>query len=145
MMKSKLVIREAKGLREMARLFPLVKQLNPGLKKRDYTTMLKDMLAHGYRMAAVYDGKKCAGLSGFWISTKIYCGKYVELDNVVIDHNYRSQGIGKKLCDWIIAVARKEQCVTAMLDAYAENIPAHRFYYREGFYVRGFHFLKKIG
>lgn len=143
-MKNKAVIREVKTKNEMLSLLPLIKQLNPKIKKQAYAVMLDDMLAHGYRMAAVYDGEVCAGLSGFWISTKIYSGKYVELDNVVIDKNYRSKGIGKKLCDWVLKEAKKQGCVLAMLDAYAENISAHRFYYREGFFVRGYHFLKPL-
>jgi GNAT superfamily N-acetyltransferase len=106
--------------------------------------MLKDMLLHGYRMAGAFDGKTCVGLSGFWIATKIYSGKYVELDNVVIDKNYRSLGIGKLLCDWIISEAKKQGCETAMLDAYVENASGHKFYLREGYIIRGFHFIKKI-
>ena len=31
-----------------------------------------------------------------------------------------------------------------MLDAYVENFKAHKFYYREGFIARGFHYLKKL-
>lgn len=143
-MKQKFTFKEIEGKEKMAGLFPLIKQLNPGLKKSEYVHMLDDMLAHGYRMVAVYDGETCAGLSGFWISTKIYSGKYVELDNVVIDKSYRNKGLGKKLCDRVLKEAKKRGCKTAMLDAYAENIPAHRFYYREGFFVRGFHFLKKL-
>ena len=128
----------------MFSLFPLVLQLNPKLKKSKYGKMLKDMILHGYRMAGVFHEEKCVGLSGFWIATKIYSGKYVELDNVVVDKNYRSQGVGKMLCDWIIKEAKKQNCETAMLDAYAENASGHKFYLREGYAIRGFHFIKKI-
>lgn len=124
--------------------FPLLCQLSPGLKRASYKTMLKDMLKHGYRMAGVFHEKRCVGISGFWISTKIYSGKYVELDNVVIDANYRSQGIGKLLCDWILKEAKKKGCKTAMLDAYLKNKAGHRFYLREGFIKEGFHFLKRL-
>ncbi len=128
----------------MFSLFPLIIQLNSKLKKAEYGKMLKDMLKHGYRMAGVFLGDKCVGVSGFWISTKFYSGKYVELDNVVIDKNYRSQGIGKMLCDWIVAEGKKQGCVMAMLDAYSENSSGHKFYFREGYILRGFHFIKKI-
>lgn len=128
----------------MQEQFPLIKQLNPDLKKSGYNKMLKEMLTHGYRLAGAFEGNKCVGLSGFWISTKIYSGKYVELDNVVIAKNYRSKGIGKILCRWVEKEAKRCGCVTAMLDAYAENQDAHRFYFREGYIIRGFHFLKKI-
>ena len=143
-MNKKFTIREILTKEEMISLFPLVKELNSKLKKSDYKVMLSDMLAHGYRMVAVFDGKNCAGLSGFWISTKIYSGKYVELDNVIVGKYYRSHGLGKLLCDWIIAEAKKQNCKTAMLDAYVENAAAHKFYFREGYMIRGFHFIKKL-
>ena len=68
----------------------------------------------------------------------------MEIDNLVIDEKYRSAGIGKSLCDWMVKTAKQEGCETAMLDAYVENSAAHRFYYREGYIARGFHFIKKI-
>jgi GNAT superfamily N-acetyltransferase len=143
-MKTRFVIREIKTEKEMVSQFPLILQLNSKLIKSAYEKMIRDMISHGYRMAGVFDGKKCVGLSGFWIATKIYSGRYVELDNVVIDKNYRSQGLGKLLCDWIIIEAKKQGCETAMLDAYAENSSGHKFYLREGYMIRGFHFIKKI-
>ncbi len=143
-MKSRFIIREIKTEKEMFSLYPLLVQLSPDLKKANYKRMLKDMLRHKYRMAGVFHQKQCVGLSGFWMATKIYSGKYVELDNVVIDKNYRSQGIGKLLCDWILKEAKKAGCTTAMLDAYTENEAGHKFYLREGFIVRGYHFLKKL-
>ena len=84
MMKNKLSIREIKARQEMLTLFPLLTQLNPGLKMAAYKTMLKDMLKHGYRMAGVFHDKECVGMSGFWISTKIYSGKYVERSEKII-------------------------------------------------------------
>jgi len=139
-----IIIREAVSLEEMNSLFPLVKQLTPTLTKKRYAELLKDMCANNYRVACAFADKKCIGLSGFWINTKIYSGKYVEIDNLVIDEKYRSSGVGKLICDWIIVKAKEEGCETAMLDAYVENSPAHRFYFREGYKVRGFHFIKKI-
>ena len=128
----------------MLSLYPLIVQLNTTLKQAGYKVFLRDMLSHGYRMAGVFEGKKCIGISGFWISTKLYSGKYVELDNVVIDKDHRGGGAGKLLCDWIVAEGKKQGCVMAMLDAYSENSAGHKFYFREGYVLRGFHFLKKI-
>jgi len=139
-----IIIREAISLEEMNSLFPLVKQLTPTLTKKRYTELLKVMCANNYRMTCAFIGKKCIGLSGFWINTKIYSGKYVEIDNLVVAEEYRSSGVGKLICDWIIVKAKEENCETAMLDAYVENSAAHRFYFREGYKVRGFHFIKNI-
>ena len=131
-------------LDHMMEHYELLRQLSPQLTRDKCRLMLEDMLKHGYRMVGMLDGDKCIGLSGFWISTKLYSGKYVELDNVVIDKDHRSKGIGKLLCDWVVEEGKKAGCEMAMLDAYVENKDAHRFYFREGFIIRGFHFLKKL-
>ena len=46
--------------------------------------------------------------------------------------------------DWLEAEAKRKGCKILMLDAYVENFSGHKFYYREGFIARGFHFLKKL-
>lgn len=143
-MKNKFIIRELKTFDEMAQQLSLINQLSPEIKKADYERMLKEMLQNGYRMVEVLDHEKTIGVSGFWINTKLYCDKYLEPDNVVIDKNYRSKGVGKLLMDWLTKEAKKNGCITLILDAYVENFSGHRFYYREGFIARGFHFLKKI-
>ena len=129
---------------EMLPHYPLIRQLSPGVSEERYAHLLDDMLAHGYRMVAVFDEGICVGLSGIWVATKIYSGRYLELDNVVVADTHRSKGIGKLLCDYIENFARTEGCEMLMLDAYLENEKAHAFYEREGFTRRGYHFLKKI-
>jgi len=143
-METKFTIRELTTFDEMAQQLSLINQLSPDIKQKGYERMLKEMLKNGYRMIIVEEGEKIIGVSGFWIGTKLYCDKYLEPDNVVIDKNYRSKGIGKLLMDWLTEEAKRNNCTMVMLDAYLENFSGHRFYYREGFIARGFHFLKKI-
>jgi GNAT superfamily N-acetyltransferase len=138
------IIRELTTFREMSEQHKLLIQLSPQVSKKDYDRMLKEMTALGYRMIGVFDGKKCVGISGFWIATKFYCDRYLEPDNVVIDKNYRSKGIGKRILKWLEKEGKRKGCRTIILDTYVENFSAHRFYYREGFIARGFHYLKKI-
>ena len=129
---------------EMFLQLPLINQLSPDIKQVDYERMLEEMLKNGYRMIGVFDRDKCIGVSGFWLGTKLYSDKYLEADNVVIDKGYRSKGIGKLLMDWLEEEAKRKGCKMLMLDAYVENFSGHKFYYREGFIARGFHFLKKL-
>ena len=137
-------VHELTTKQQMHEQLHLITQLTSAITLEKYSDMLDDMLAHGYRQIGVFDGDKCVALSGFWISTKIYSGKYVELDNVVVDKAYRSQGLGKLMCDWILEEAKDKGCKTAMLDAYIENEGAHTFYEREGFFKRGYHFIKHL-
>lgn len=137
-------LRELHTLSEMLLQYALIKQLDPWLSEEKYKQRLEAMLPNGYFQIGVFDGAICVGLTGIWIGTKIYSSKYLEMDNVVVEEAYRSKGIGKLLVDAAEAKAKAEGCRTMMLDAYVENHAAHKFYFREGFVAKGFHFIKKL-
>lgn len=129
---------------DMLPLAPLLQQLNATVTPDYLDAMLDDMIAHGYRMMIATEGDEYLGVAGIWVTTKLYSGKYMELDNVVVADAHRSRGIGKLLTDFATEIARQEGCQTMMLDAYLDNEKAHTFYEREGFVKRGYHFLKKL-
>jgi GNAT superfamily N-acetyltransferase len=135
---------EIHGLERMVEQHELIHSLNPAVDLARYRTLLSQMLPQGYRMVGAFVQGRCIGLSGFWIGTKLYSGKYLEIDNFVIDQTQRSAGIGKLLTQWLEQEARRRQCETVMLDAYTVNTEAHRFYFREGYVIKGFHFLKDV-
>lgn len=143
-MQANYIFKELTTIPEMIKYFPIIRQLQTHLTLAEYNAFLPDMIAHGYAQVGVFHQDECIGISGYWISTKLYSGKYLEMDNVIIDEKYRSKGIGKLLCDWCINKAKANKCQTVMLDAYVENEKAHRFYEREGFIKRGYHFLKRL-
>jgi ribosomal protein S18 acetylase RimI-like enzyme len=129
---------------EMLLLAPLLQQLNSMVTPQYLDAMLDDMIAHGYRMATVKMGVEYIGVSGIWVTTKLYSGKYLEMDNVVVAASHRSKGIGHLLTDFVTAIARQEGCAMLMLDAYLDNQKAHNFYESQGFVKRGYHFLKSL-
>ena len=73
--------------------------VNPKLKV-SYSVELDDMLPHRYGQVAVFDENECIAISGFWIGNKLWVGKYLELDNIIVLEKYRSQGIGKLMFDF---------------------------------------------
>lgn len=136
------IVKEA-GQMELA--YPLVKQLSSDLKPADYTKYISEMVKYGYTQLFILNQEKAVvAVSGIWISTKLYCGKYLEMDNVVVDQNYRSAGLGTKLYDKCVEIAKENSCRVIMLDAYRENTRAHAFYEEKGFVKRGYHFIKQL-
>lgn len=140
----KLDIKKLCTVEEMAASLSLIKQLTPDVNEDNYKKMLQEMVPHNYFQVGVYDKDKLVAISGYWIATKIYCGKYIEIDNFVVEEAYRSQKIGNMLVEWMLTEGKRNGCKAALLDAYVENFKAHRFYYRLGFIARGFHYLKWI-
>jgi GNAT superfamily N-acetyltransferase len=95
-------------------------------------------------MVIVQENKVTIGLSGFWINTKLWCGKYLELDNVIVSQKHRSKGVGNLISTFLEQNAKENNCLIMALDAYTNNFTAHKFYYNQGFVPKGFHFIKSI-
>ncbi|MBU0942550.1 MAG: GNAT family N-acetyltransferase [Bacteroidetes bacterium] len=120
----------------------ILKHLYPTFNIEKYQSYLEEMVPHNYKQLAIYDEGVCVALTGFWTGVKLWCGKYIEIDNFIVDPNHRSKGLGKMLTDYIDAKATELGCTMTVLDAYTGNYTAHRFYYNQGFVPKGFHFLK---
>lgn len=139
-----LIVREL-SQQELPGIFPFIKQLNPKMTKRTFSKLLPQMITKGYRCAGAFDSDgTLLGIAGFWELCRFWCGMHVDIDNVVIDTTLRNRGIGKALVAWIEDWARQRGHSFAVLDSYAHNIDSHRFYYREGYVIRGYHFTKDL-
>ena len=136
-----LVVRELIDKEEMLKNLPVLQDLYPSLTLSEYSSELDVMLPHNYGQVGVFEGDICLGLSGFWIGTKLWCGKYLELDNIVVSKTQRSQGIGKLMFDFLHKKALENDCTMLSLDSYTTNFKAHKFFYNEGFAPKGFHFI----
>ncbi|MFT6244809.1 MAG: GNAT superfamily N-acetyltransferase [Salibacteraceae bacterium] len=137
-------LREITSKEEMLKNYDLLLEVYPTLTMNEYSTELDLMLPHNYGQVGVFDGEICAGLSGYWIGTKLWCGKYLELDNVVVSKNYRRLGIGNQLFDFFKQKAEEEKCTMLALDSYRKNLPSHDFFEANGYEARGFHFINVL-
>ena len=136
-----LTIRELKGKDEMMCHITVLNAIYPSLTIEEYDRELDQMLSQNYGQVAVFDDEICIGISGFWIGTKLWCGKYLELDNIVVLEKYRSKGVGKLLFDFLHKKAVENDCTMLSLDSYTHNFKAHKFFYNQGFSPKGFHFI----
>ena len=129
---------------ELAMILPLVQELNPGVPSDVLAQRLQDMTAQGYQCAAAFVDDCCIGVAGIWLGTRFWCGRYLDVDNVIVDPTYRGAGIGQQLMDWVERYAHWEDCEIMVLDAYVTNHPAHKFYQRNGYQIVGYHFVKSL-
>ncbi|TGD58767.1 GNAT family N-acetyltransferase [Flavobacterium humi] len=120
----------------------VMKHLYPKLTLAKYQLYLQDMVPHNYKQVAIFEKEVCVGISGYWTGTKLWCGKYIELDNFIVSPDHRSKGIGKIITDYINDKAEEIGCTNIVLDAFTTNFAAHRFYYNQGYGPKGFHFVK---
>ncbi len=137
-----LQIREITTIDEMLAQIETIRFLYPNITLEKYQSFLLEMIPHNYIQIGVFEDNICFGLTGCWSATKLWTGKYLEIDNFVVNPEYRSKGIGKLLTDYIEKKAIELNCSSIVLDAFTGNFGAHRFYYNQGYAPRGFHFVK---
>ena len=130
---------------EIPGIYPLISVLNPGLSEAVFAARLQEMLPKGYQVIGAFDGGRLIGLSGYWINMKFWCGRQLDIDNVVILPEYRSRGVGQQLMEWLEAKALEVKADLIVLDTYSSAHLAHRFYFRNGFTITGYHMTKVPG
>lgn len=137
-------IRELDSLPLILEQIEVVRELYTELTLDYYTEMLENMLPNNYFQIGVFEGEECIAISGYWLGTKLWCGKYLELDNVVVKSSKRGSGAGKLIQEYLEEKAKISNCNIMVLDAYVNNYKAHRFYYNQGYAPKGFHFIKML-
>jgi GNAT superfamily N-acetyltransferase len=139
---SRFALKELHSLEEMLKHIEVLNELYPSLTLEAYSNDLREMLPNNnYFQVAAFDGELCVGITGIWIGTKLWCGKYLEIDNLVVSEKYRSAGVGKLLFNRAEEIAKQNGCSMMALDSYTVNFQAHKFFYNEGFVPKGFHFI----
>ena len=136
-------IEEWTTLDQMIRGWEVVRQMYPEMSQDTYQARLSEALAYNFRQFAyVSHGGQCLGVVGLWLFTRVWCGLEANLDHFVVDAGARRAGIGKRLLDHGLAYARSRGANVATLDTYVDNFASHRLYHREGFALRGYHFVR---
>ncbi|HHT9159472.1 MAG TPA: GNAT family N-acetyltransferase [Candidatus Brocadiaceae bacterium] len=91
-------------------------------------------------LSAKLDGKTvgfCAIVfaNNFWQE-----GVIAQISTMVVHEEYRNRGIGKKLLQAAIAIARKRNCKKLELESSFHRKTAHDFYEKNGFKKRAYYF-----
>lgn len=124
----------------------LLQHLNPGVARDELGRRLHAMRSDHphYQLHGAFDGARLCGVAGCWIGTRIWCGRYLEIDNLVIDPAMRNSGAGTAMIRHFEELARLADCAVVLLDSYTSNHASHRLYHRLGFEIWGFHFVKPL-
>jgi len=140
-----IIIKDLETKNVMMDAFPLIHQMYKKMDYKGFESALDEMiLNNNYKMVAGFHDEKMIAISGYWIARMLYCGRYLQASNLVVDENFRGNGVGKKILNYLENKARKLGCDKMVLDSYSENKKSHSLYFREDFYIRGFHFMKDL-
>ena len=121
-----------KALEELNVLIPQVSRNGKALTYAYLVEMLKDNNA---MLFLVKDGGKIIGM-GTLVFYHTINGKRGDFEHIVIDENYRGQGLGEKLCKKLIEVAKEQKLGQLSLTSNNDRVAAHKLYQKLGFEKR---------
>jgi len=89
----------------------------------------------GVCLVAERDGRIVGYVIGGWshLNFSAYKGKRAELENICVAEEERSRGVGVLLVDALIGWCERSGATHVMVDAYAPNLRAIKFYESQGF------------
>jgi GNAT superfamily N-acetyltransferase len=119
-------------------------QLRPHVAKEDFLRTVRAMQADGLRLACVRDDGHVVAVAGYRISTNLFCGRHLYVDDLVTAEGERSQGHGRALLGWLRQLAIDSGCDVFHLDSGVQRKRAHQFYLREGLELAGYHFSERL-
>ncbi|MEW2921451.1 GNAT family N-acetyltransferase [Muricauda sp. ANG21] len=132
-------------IKNLEKVLYLLKLLNPEMTDSQIEKLLRQMSQlSNYRCFGLFQEQKLIGISSGWTTVRIYCGKQLELDNVIIDSRIQSKGFGKYFIDEIKRWAFTNEYQSIGLNTYVQNERSHKFYFNQNFKILGFHFEQKL-
>jgi GNAT superfamily N-acetyltransferase len=124
--------------------FPVMRQLRPHLREEDWVATVRRLEGGGYRLTYVEEGGHVRAVAGWRLLEMLATGPQLYVDDLVTDEASRSRGHGECLLRHLREVARAHGCTHLELDSATHRHRAHRFYFREGMHILGFHFSQKL-
>jgi GNAT superfamily N-acetyltransferase len=118
--------------------------LRPHVAREDFLATVRAMQADGLRLACLRDGGRVVAVAGYRISTNLFCGRHLYVDDLVTAEAERSKGHGKMLLAWLRRQAVENDCDVFHLDSGVQRKRAHAFYLREGLELASYHFSERL-
>lgn len=129
----------------LADVWPVLQWLRDQLAIADLEARYASGYPDGYRLTAGYDDRRCVAVAGWRIITTFAHGRFLYVDDLVVDPQDRSRGYGAELLAALEARAGEAGCETIRLDSGVQRHQAHRFYFREGYHIASYAFAKELG
>ena len=124
--------------------FEVLAELRPHLVQGEFLATVRAMECEGYKLAYIEDTERVVAVAGFRISTNLFMGKHLYVDDLVTTQSSRSQGYGGQLLAWLRHEANEQGCKVLHLDSGTHRAQAHKFYFEQGFTIASFHFSQQL-
>lgn len=139
-----MIIQLAESDEQILNCFSTMSQLRPHLQRNEFVDRIRQQMNSGYKLAFVETENRVVAVAGFRISECLSWGKFLYVDDLVVEEVVRSKSYGQQLFQWLIEYAQQHDCQQLELDSGVQRFDAHRFYFRQRMSISGYHFSRKL-
>ena len=116
----------------IAACYDVMAELRPHVSREEFLPVVRALRDDGLRLACIRAESRVVAVAGYRISTNLFYGKHLYVDDLVTADSVRSKGYGKELLAWLRKLAVENDCDAFHLDSGVQRKRAHQFYLREG-------------
>lgn len=121
----------------------LLSQLRSHIDLNTLCSRLEQMKKEGYQLWGYSKESNLIGLVSTRLYTDLVRGKHIYIDDLVVNSNYQSQGIGVILLNHVEEYAKNLSISSLRLSCAIENLRGKNFYLREQWIERTTTMIKK--
>ncbi len=129
---------------QILEFYPVLTQLFDYVIKESIQESFSDLLSKGIKFVGLYVDDKPIGFMQYQVANNLENYKYLVLDELVIDSEYRGQGFGTKLLEYLENQAKVLNLSGIRLLSGVKREKAHEFYIKNGYEFKSKWFAKKI-
>ena len=129
---------------EIAACYDVMAELRLHVAREGFVPLVRELERGGLRLACIREGGRVVAVAGYRISSNLFCGRHLYVDDLVTAEAERSKGHGKTLLAWLRALAVENDCEVFDLDSGVQRKRAHQFYLREGLELSSYHFSERL-
>ncbi|NVZ58935.1 GNAT family N-acetyltransferase [Pseudomonas sp. OE 28.3] len=125
--------------------FAVMQQLRPHLTDAaSFAAQVQRQRQNGYHLLAAREHGKVIGLAGYRLTENTLYGKFIYVDDLVVDATLQRRRLGEQLLDRVREETRARGYRYLVLDTGLHMALAQRFYFRQGLLPRGMHFSQDL-
>ncbi|MBI6911114.1 MULTISPECIES: GNAT family N-acetyltransferase [Pseudomonas] len=125
--------------------FAVMQQLRPHLTDAvTFAEQVQRQQQNGYHLLAAREQGKVIGLIGYRLTENTLYGRFIYVDDLVVDAALQRRRLGEQLLDRVREETRARGYRYLVLDTGMHMALAQRFYFRQGLLPLGMHFSQDL-
>ena len=109
--------------------------------KETAASTMGELFKDKYRLVFIYLNNDFAGFGGYFLKNSLSWGKYLYVNDLVVNPEYRGKKIAKYFFEYTKEVAKNNDCGSVRLDTRLERKNTVVSHIKNGGYIFGFHIV----